>query len=196
MRIESVESIFVDKYLFVEVRTDTGTGRPGRRWSLGFSRSHRRRRAPVQGLPARPGSAADRAPLAIHVPLGPLPRLGGDGGDQRHRHRALGHRGQALRRAGARTAGRQGPREGAGLLSRVRRNQGGTVTRASRSAKKLGFTAVGHLTPFLDTRAGGALLPDARPEDRRRGQDRGAVPQDRRAGDGPVHRNPPADDAV
>ena len=101
VKITAIETIFVDRYLFVKVHTDEGITGLGESGAWGYLEASAGRRRDLQALPHRPGPAAHRAPLAVPVPLDPLPRRGDHGRPQRHRHRALGHRRQALRRARA-----------------------------------------------------------------------------------------------
>ena len=94
--------------------------RSGRVRRLGISGGLRSRSRHLQTLSDRPGPAPHRAPLAIPLPLEPLPRLRRHGRPQRHRHRPLGHRRQTFWRARLPAARRQGARQGARLLPRFR----------------------------------------------------------------------------
>ena len=85
-------------------------------------------------------SAAHRTPLAVSLPLDALSRRGDYGRVERHRHRTMGHRGQALRRAVLPTDGRQGARQSACLLPRLRANYGTTDRGAAVDAKAQGFS--------------------------------------------------------
>lgn len=151
MRIESVESIFVDKYLFVEVRTDNGLVGLGEGGAWGFHEATagavtRFKDYLIGQDPLRiehhwqymyrwshfRGSAVMAAISAIDIALwdiagkhfeAPVHAL--LGGKVRDRARAYYH-----------VFGESKDELFAGI----------------EQAKNLGFTAVGHLTPFLDTR--------------------------------------------
>jgi galactonate dehydratase len=151
MRIESVESIFVDKYLFVEVRTDNGLVGLGEGGAWGFHEATagavtRFKDYLVGQDPLRiehhwqymyrwshfRGSAVMAAISAIDIALWDISgkHFGAPvhallGGKVRDRARAYYH-----------VFGESKDELFAGI----------------EQAKKLGFTAVGHLTPFLDTR--------------------------------------------
>jgi galactonate dehydratase len=151
MRIESVESIYIDKYLFVEVRTDNGLVGLGEGGAWGF---HEATAGAVTRFkdyllgqdPLRiehhwqymyrwshfRGSAVMAAISAIDIALwdiagkhfeAPVHAL--LGGKVRDRARAYYH-----------------------VFGESKDELFGGI----EQAKKLGFTAVGHLTPFLDTR--------------------------------------------
>ena len=120
MKITTVEPLLIDRYMFVQVHTDAGISGLGESGAWGYLEASEAVVKKLGALSGRRRPAADRAPLAVHVPLEPLPRGGDHGRAQRHRHRALGHRGQALRRAGLSAARRQGARQGASLLPRLR----------------------------------------------------------------------------
>ena len=148
LKITGINVHLLHRYLYAEVQTDAGISGGGE-FRDGHPRVDGRRDREVRTLSDRRGSAADRAPLAVHVSRKPFPRLCGDGRDQCARRRALGHRGQALRRAGAPSPRRTRSRSGALLPPRVRETREELLDGILK-AKAEGYTAVGHLTPFLD----------------------------------------------
>ena len=72
MKIAEVESLVVGGGQFVRITTDSGLVGTGQIGLLGVPRRRRPGDPEVQAVPDRPGSAADRAPLAVPVPDGPF----------------------------------------------------------------------------------------------------------------------------
>ena len=64
-----------------------------------------------------------------------------------------------------------------------------TLVKGIKDAKEMGFTAVGHLTPFLGRTAGRSLLQDPRQQDQGSNRSRRNVPRRSRRRCGPVHRD-------
>ena len=121
----------------------------------GLGREHARRQTAIgpcghrriRRLPDRQRPAPDRAPLAGHVPFLVLPwRCAQHVGHRRHRCRALGHRGQALRRPQLHAHGRQRQRPDPRLRPlghpRPFRRRTGEVPRATHDAPEDGLHRV------------------------------------------------------
>ena len=102
-----------------------GADRPRRVGDLGISGSVGPGGGDVQALPGGPGPAPHRAPLAVPLPVERLPRRRDHGGALRDRHRALGHRRQALRGSSPPAPRRTHPGSRPRLLPRVRGVTGG-----------------------------------------------------------------------
>ena len=164
MRIESVESIFIDKYLFVEIRTDNGLVGLGEGGAWGFHEATAGAVLAVQGLSAGSGS---RCRIEHHW---------------QYMYRWAHFRGSAVMAAISAIDIALWDITGKHFDAPVHALLGGKVRDKARAyyhvfgetkeelfsgiedAKKMGFTAVGHLTPFLDTRG---RSPTSRPMPRR-----------------------------
>ena len=94
---------------------DGWRGRGRRAWLAEADRDHGE---DVCAVSRWPGPVADRAPLSIPVPQLALHGLGGTRGALGHRHRPVGHQGQAARRADLRVDGRPYTQQGALLHAR------------------------------------------------------------------------------
>ena len=149
MKIEKVEGLLIGSDLLganyvVRITTDTGITGVGQSGAWGFPDATAEGRGAVHRLPHRPGPDAHRAHPAIPLPDAPVPRQHRVRRPLRHRHRALGHQGQALRRARLGPARRQGARQGppAPVAPAPERQTPSRSFKSSREAAEEGFTAL------------------------------------------------------
>ena len=150
VKITAVTPLLIDRYLFVQVHTDAGLIGLGESGTWGYLE------ASEQAINTFAAYLVGQDPLRIehhwqyHVSLEPLPRRGDHGRDQRHRHRPLGHRRQTFRRARATSCSGGKTRDKARVYYHVFGATTDELVAGLRDAKARGFTAVGHLSPFLD----------------------------------------------
>ena len=83
LKITKVEPLLLDRYLLVQVHTDAGITGLGESGAWGYLEASEAAVQKYGRYLDREGPAADRASLAVHVPVQPLPRLGDHGGVER-----------------------------------------------------------------------------------------------------------------
>ena len=150
MKITDVKVVPVNKFLFVKVMTDEGITRPGREsGDWGFLESS------AEVINSFREYLIGQDPLRIEHHWQYMYRCfhfrgaAVMGGAERHRHCAVGHRGQILRGAGLPALGGR-CRDTVRVYSHVSGGSFEELMESCLAEKEKGFTAIGHLSPFLD----------------------------------------------
>ena len=149
MKIKKVEPLMVDRFCFVRIETDTGiTG-------IGESGTWGQLEASAASITKYGEYLVGKDPRTIEHHWNVMHRANHFHGrrDQRryfgHRHRPVGHQGQALQCPCLRAAGRQ-DRHKARVYGHVKGRTREKLIEEAVRLKNLGFTALGHLNPLLD----------------------------------------------
>ncbi len=196
MRITRIEPLFVDRYLFVQVHTDDGLVGLGESGAWGFLEASAAVVETFATLPGRPGPAAHRAPLAVPLPLRPTSAA----------RRSWARSARSTSRCGTSPASTSAcpstscsggrTRDKARVYYHVFGETTEDLVAAAASTRSAqGFTAVGHLTPFLDEPRDEPYFKTHAAKIGRRDRRRAAVPRGGRRRGRPLHRDPPPADA-